>query len=288
MLNCNIQILPDSASIPETSLSVATKLRFVKATDGYNIVFHESEWNQANTDILFDTALNTLTANKAGETFVFDVFVSKDISSDVTLSNVYALMVYILKTHQAKPVVTVPETFVEKLSKLQAYLKSDEDDEETDDWFNDLGSEDSDEDDDKFDIFGDLLDDDEPAKKRKKKSYYGTSRVWKESDHIKRSINRHGVVIASKDDIKRDEKIIKEFLKEFIPGKEGWKKSFRQELLKRWMNVYVISKKRLKGYESEMKNKKSRKSNNKNLNTAIGLASKLLKPRDTSWFDPSK
>ena len=124
-------------------------------------------------------------------------------------------------------------------------------------------------------------------KQKKNKDYYGKSRVWKDSDHIHRSIDRHGVVISSKSNLKKDERIIKEFLKEFIPGSQGWKKEFRAELAKRWINVYSISKKKLKSLEKEYRNNKNKKVKRTNMSNAFGLAQKVLKTRD-EWFNPNK
>lgn len=93
------------------------------------------------------------------------------------------------------------------------------------------------------------------GKKKKKhknsKEYYGRSRVWKNAKNPKKSVKRHGVIVADdKDDIKKDEKIIKEFLKDFLPGSSSWQKDFRSDVLKRFINMYTVSKKNLKRLEN--------------------------------------
>lgn len=127
-----------------------------------------------------------------------------------------------------------------------------------------------------------------PKKNKPKKPYYGTSRIWKNSDNIKRSIKRHGVVVTdSKKDVKSDEKIIKEFLKDFIPGGADWKKEFRKEVLERWMHCYAIEKKRLKKYEKKAR-KHSRKKRAIDPNKAVEFTKRLFYTPIDKWADPSR
>ena len=125
-------------------------------------------------------------------------------------------------------------------------------------------------------------------KKNNKKSFYGTSRVWKNSDNIKRSINRHGVIVGTKKDVKSDEETIKQFLKDFLPGKKSWQKQFRKELLDRWMNMFVIQKKQLKKYEQKYRAEQHRKSTNQTAKKVIGLASSLFTKPIDEWADPNR
>ena len=125
-------------------------------------------------------------------------------------------------------------------------------------------------------------------KSKDKKPYHGTSRIWKNSDNIKRSIKRHGVVVTdSKKDVKSDEKIIKEFLKDFLPGGADWKKEFRSELLERWMHCYAIEKKRLKKYEKKAR-KHARKKRAIDPNTAIAFTKRLFNSPIDKWADPTR
>jgi len=96
-------------------------------------------------------------------------------------------------------------------------------------------------------------------KKRKKNRYYGESRVFRNAKNPKQIIKKHNLLITkSNSDIKDDIKIIKSFLKDFIPGSSQWKKKFRDELLQRWVTSFVISKKNLKKfskiYEKQLRN----------------------------------
>ena len=75
-------------------------------------------------------------------------------------------------------------------------------------------------------------------------------KILKNDKNPKRSYKRHGVIICNdKKSRKNDEAIIKEFLKDFIPGDSEWIKSFRHDILKRWMKMYSISKSDLKELE---------------------------------------
>lgn len=96
-------------------------------------------------------------------------------------------------------------------------------DDEFDDNIDDEDDEDDNEDED--DEFG--FEESECAKHSKAK------RNWKE----------HGLMIAPKDKIKHDKKVIRWFLKEFIPGDSPTAADMRAQLEKRWINAMVISKK---------------------------------------------
>ena len=148
-------------------------------------------------------------------------------------------------------------------------------------------------------ILGDLgLDDEDDdnkeaitKSKKKTKSYSNTprSRVFKESKNPKKEFKRHGVIITrDKDDLERDQKVIKEFLKEFIPGKEKWVKEFRSDILKRWTNTYTIRAKDLKRIEKnrkKMQKDKERKKKNKEI---LKLTRNIFNVPISSWDDPNK
>lgn len=128
-------------------------------------------------------------------------------------------------------------------------------------------------------------------KKKKKKStrLQNTSRSIKASKHPKRDFNRHGVIISKKDAIERDRKTIKGFLKDFIPGDEKWKKEFRNDLLDRWMDMYVITSKKLKKLEKKANEKK----NNKNqlsprTKRMISEVGRRLTSPVSAWDDVNK
>lgn len=136
------------------------------------------------------------------------------------------------------------------------------------------------------------MESDEKKKKKHKKSkeYYGRSRVWKNAKNAKRAVKRHGVVIADdKDDIKKDEKILKEFLKDFLPGSASWQKDFRSDVLKRFINMYAVSKKNLKRLEKQhKKNRRKKYYNNIDTDKALDFTRRLLNVPVDRWNDPTK
>jgi len=129
-------------------------------------------------------------------------------------------------------------------------------------------------------------------KKRKslrsdKKKHYSSSKLIKIKD-AKKSYNRHGVIVSSKKSIiERDENVIKDFLKDFIPG-NGWKKDLRKDLLERWMSVFVITKKQLKRIEKREKERKESNDKYKKARKVINVAGRLISTPIDHWNDPSR
>ena len=159
---------------------------------------------------------------------------------------------------------------------------------EEDDESNEDDEEDSEE--DEYDSLHSLLDNyGRKSKKRKNHNDYPRSRVFKDSDSPRKEINRHGIIIAqSKEDIKRDEKIIKDFLKDFIPGNASWKKNFRKELTMRWLKVYTVSKKELKRLEKDYRHKKDADKRSKSTAKKLEFARNLFTIPVSNWYDPTK
>lgn len=135
------------------------------------------------------------------------------------------------------------------------------------------------------------LDDDSCAKKGKgKKKFYGSSRVLKSIKNPKKYYKRHGIIVATdKSALKKDEKIIRDFLKDFIPGKAGWIKDYREEVLERFMRMYAISKKSLKKLEKhhrKQRGKKSKDGNKISKEKAMNFTRNLF--NKDSWSNPNK
>ena len=124
----------------------------------------------------------------------------------------------------------------------------------------------------------------------KYKKSYSSSRIFKETNHAKRDIKRHGIIIESSNKARdRDEGIIKSFLKDFIPGDSNWIKSYRKTILKRWINQYSITKKSAK--KITKRNEEIMRSGNKKNNISVDRVSnatqnilKLYNP----FYDSSK
>lgn len=126
-------------------------------------------------------------------------------------------------------------------------------------------------------------------KKSKKKSY-GSSRIVKAAKNPKRDIRRHGVVVCNeKSIIRKDERIIKEFLEDFLPGNSDWRKQFRKQVLKRWISMYSITKKNLKHLEKDHHHNQRSKTMLGGIDkeTAMNFTRRLFTPSDT-WNDPNR
>ena len=148
-----------------------------------------------------------------------------------------------------------------------------------DDWFESIPEDDDDEE-EPFDRF---LEND----KQKEHMYYGKSRAFTDAKNAKRDVHRHGIIVASKSDIKKDRKILKKFLNEFIPGKAGWKKSFREDILNRWMNMYCVSKSDLRQLEKNY-SKKHKSGKEKRITRAINQTTRIFSNAADAWYDPNR
>lgn len=130
---------------------------------------------------------------------------------------------------------------------------------------------------------------DKPSPKKKE---YTTSKVLKAAKSPKKAYKRHGVIVCgNKSAIKKDEKIIKEFIKDFFPGNAEWKKKFRKDLLTRWMNTYVISVKGLKQVEKKYQN--NLRESNKGRRTygisrTLEVANRLMTVPIDEWNNPRR
>ena len=173
--------------------------------------------------------------------------------------------------------IDVGENFADILVDMYGLFDDDEDDEYDD--------EDNEEDSD--DPFTNIMS--MYPNKAKKKEYYGRSRVFKDSKNPKKEFHRHGVIVAdSKSDIEKDMKTIKDFLKDFIPGKQSWKKEIRKELAERWIKMYTVSKKQLKSLEHSTRKNVSNKRKAKNTKKTLEFTKKLFTIPIDSWSDPNK
>lgn len=142
-----------------------------------------------------------------------------------------------------------------------------------------------------MDMFGDV-NYKSPKKCKKKTSSsnkWNKSRLLKNGNNkrMKKTYRKHGVIIYNdKDDFKSDVKIIKSFLKDFIPGDEKWQEKFRHDLLKRWTYAYAISKKQAKRLSKEF-DSDSKLSKDKS-KLALDITKKLFTTPIDRWNDPNK
>jgi hypothetical protein len=107
------------------------------------------------------------------------------------------------------------------------------------------------------------------------------SAIFKHADHPKKDIEKYGlIIISNKDDIKKDYKTLLKIGNEFIPGKEKWKKEFRQNVAARWLMSYCISKKKLKKVKANVKADKKQ--------DTVKTLSKSLYATSSIWSNPQR
>ena len=126
-------------------------------------------------------------------------------------------------------------------------------------------------------------------KKQKKEKKYVTSKVIRCAKSPKKAYKRHGVIVCKdKDAIKRDRRIIRDFIDDFIPGNAGWKKDLRDDLVDRWLHVYVISAKRLKRLERERKKNSAKGRRDSDVQRTIEFTRNLFNVPVDKWSDPTR
>ena len=317
---------PELFDIYSKQFSTLTEIKVNKHNDEYMVVYSDNDFKQLNPrsfvinfvglflknipNTVIDVTLKYIYAAKEFDSIegyedveLFDPDTAKTaILVDNLLDNISESgSTKLISYHRLR-------SFVNMISDYQEYIYMkddledgsdiDIDDDEDDDEFvpNMSRSYDDDDEDDPNDIAkfvagitGGKSNKSKSKKKGKKSVDYGTSRVLRRADSPKRAYNRHGVIIASdKDDIKRDEKIIKEFLKEFIPGNQEWKKEFRHDLLKRWISMYCVSKKDLKRLEANHRKKTRKRRSSIDADKTLDFTRRLLNVPLDNWNNPNK
>lgn len=170
-----------------------------------------------------------------------------------------------------------------RLDVMRSRSDGDDDDDAVGDiasYLSGIGIDPDDEDDDDY----------RPAKRKRRRKSYTHSRVMTHASNPKKSYHRHGVLVAdSKEDLERDRETIKAFLKDFIPGNADWKRELRREVLKRWMDLYAISKKNLKRMEKKhKKSQRKQKGESAEKSMAMDFARRVLSVQQDRWNDPTK
>ena len=137
-----------------------------------------------------------------------------------------------------------------------------------------------------YDGFSD--DDDSDGKKISSvsKKRYGRSAAVINGKHPKRDIKRHNIIITSKKNHRNDTKIVRNFLRDFMPGKSTWIEDYRTEILNRWMNAFAITEKEAKRRQTEYNRHKKRATTKKRVRTmqSIGQIVGTYNP----FYDPKK
>lgn len=274
-------------------LSNSNEIKVNKVTDGYSIVYASDTFKRIDVCRLSRNIKQLFRTNLPGAIIDIGIYYHYELDNDdeVVFDEDVANWIFTLEHCIVNDLVD--RTFVyhrtESLSETQDYYDEMNDpDDEFESMFglNDFDVDDDD-DEDSDDPFA-FMKRSSDRKKSKSKSY-GRSRVLKNAKNPKRAYRRHGVLIArDKDDLRRDEKIIKAFLKEFIPGNSGWKKDLRSDILDRWIRMYALSKKNINKLEKEYRRSVNVEKNKANADMALDFTRKLFNVPIDRWNDPSK
>lgn len=306
-VNLTIHVIPDQVPIADldgvteretgTNLSTTDTVRVSRVENGYAILYTDNVIGKMDPLITINYIVKLLVSKLPGKQihisleYHFDLSDGMDLFDD-DVGEVLQEMDDIL-IESANNVSAIVYERSQSMEDVIDILEEDEDDDGGDDYEasslqefdpSDIGS-----------LINMINQEGSRSKKSKrgKKKYknYAESEVLHETKNAKRCYNRHGVMVCSdKDALKHDQKMIKEFLKDFIPGEAEWKKDFRRDLQKRWMQMYVISKKQLKHLQKQHSKAKSKKRRGINTEKALDFTRRMFNVPATSnaWNDPSR
>ena len=323
-VNLQLNIIPpvDNLSsirnyFPEYSGKIMSTIREIKVNkipNGYSIIYNSEDITNMDMDILSNNIIKLFMKNVPNTIINISIFNYYEIDNEdeeydyIEMNLVNALLSLENKFMHLPENGSIPFTYTR--SKSMDYLAT-----TITENYNDVFNNDEDEDDyypntpnmnNYFESFGlddhyndsdgDEDDDDDiisllnpNGNKKHKKKNIQSSKIFYEAKNAKRAYNRHGVIICtSKKSKERDEKILKEFLKEFFPGDAEWKKNFRKDVLKRWMKMYCISKGNLKDLEKANRKAKNFKRNNNKNEKTLDFTKRLFNVPIDKWNDPSR
>lgn len=278
--------------------STQSKINVNKVTDGYSVVYDDNVFVTLSYPSLAASILKLFRANVKDGMFEFGIVYHYetmdrsffDVGVAKCVLEMHDLMAKIAETGSLPDFVYVPtENIEETIDDFQYETETDEDPLSMFDGYDDDDDDDEEVDDEDRDWLEYLGDNRKKKKKNNKKTsdYYGRSRTWKNAKQPRKQIDRHGVIIASdKDDIRKDKKIIKAFLKDFIPGNSKWKRDFREDVLERWVSMYVISRKQLK--QLERQHRKNRRQKNPATKRLLNSVENLFTVPIDHWSDPTR
>ena len=294
--NRNLSATPGfDPSIDGSNFSQKDQININKVIDGYSVIFLDTVFKYLDIKLFIGNLIKLLTTNLPDTIFDISIhyhYITSNCSYDYydndTARKIYELhetMMMLINSNQMKCLEYSESDTLNKMFDDLNNIQEDETEDSNTEIHNhshiDINpaqeaaikhlleqcgmAEDSENTDD--------IDDDKDERKVKyHKKYYGKSRVFSNIKHPKQVIKKHNLLVTkSNSDIKDDIKILKSFLKDFIPGNSKWKKRFRDELLQRWMATYVISKKNMKKFMKSYNKKLKDEELDENISTLATL-----------------
>lgn len=278
--------------------STSREIKVNKVSDGYSVIYTDDVFNNLRPDVFAKNMIKIFQMNVPNTIidmkilYHYDLDNGEDSFDSDTAHCIIGLHDFLTQIRNQMFRYHSSYSIEEIIEYLQETEDSDDDD---DDWgmFDPRGAyddDDIDDDDDPFDALDRALRGHSTRKKNNKaREYYGRSKVLRNAKNPKRAYRRHGILIADdKDDLRKDEKTIKEFLKDFIPGSSEWKKDFRRDLLKRWMKTYALSKKNIKRLEREHRKATMSKKNSESTEKVLDFTRRLFNVPVDRWNDPNR
>lgn len=305
----NPELLVDYSSIGKV-VSTANTINVNKMSYGYSIVFKSDEFEMIpSLKNLVENIKNLMTKNLPGK--YFDVsfeyhYMRSDDEDDIIDEDIFKRLVSLQTLFRLNSKLNSSDKFNVFISaSMQNTLDdirkwSDEDDEESDEndddlfLFGEMAPEIEKEKNKALEDFGFDLEalnnsfNQNQKKNKKNKKKANCSRVLLAAENPKKAYRRHGVVVVKGTKaIDKDAKIIKSFLKEFIPGDQEWKKDLRHDLCSRWLKMYVVTNRQLKELEKQHKKKVYRK-HSYDVNKTLDFTRRLFTVPIDSWNDPTR
>lgn len=266
-------------------LTTADQVKVLKSTDEYRIVMEDHEFKKVDCSNVIHTLESIFAKNMPDATVTFNVRYDFDSASyDPECGAKF------MELHNVMHGIDTGASFVCNPDADNVDDVADMIGMEVGNDFDLFGSDDSDVDNEEYDPFEDLVRQYKKASnKKRRKKYDNRSRVYRNCKNPKRDAHRHGVLVAAdKRDIKTDEHVIKDFLEDFIPGNAGWKKDFRSDVAKRWIQSYTVSRKQLKRLERDHRKSKSSRKASKATKEALDFTRRTLTVPIDRWNDISR
>lgn len=264
-----LNMIPFDSERLGSELSDSTRIQVNETCDKrthYTIIFPEHEFVKMDPKKLSDQILNLLEEHLPGNEFMFGIMRVGNLSEEA-----------LAKARKIEKILCIPTAKPEKPEREEEPEYSDDNNYIVDVLRNLTGNGDDPGPKNKS----------KGKKKRKRKPEYYRSASWHNCDRAKKMIQRHGVIVASKKDISKDERIIRDFLKEFFPGNSKWKKEFRADVAKRWVQMFVVTKSQLRRLEKASRRQRRSMDNDERVDRTLSFANMLFGAKD-HWSDPNR